>query len=98
MEYEGLTDGSPVGVAGWWEEVEGEYEWEAEQDGHRREHRRDQEHHHARPRQPHQAGVPREVLEARPYKNKKIMVDILYWLIKRILNQKKRHKGILLVD
>ncbi len=77
VEYEGLTDGSPVGVAGGWEEVEGEYEGEAEQDRHRREHRRDQEHHHARPRQPHQAGVPREVLETRPDKNKKIMMDIL---------------------
>ena len=66
VEDESLADGAPVGVAGWREEVEGEDEGEAEEDGHGRKHGRDEEHHHARPGQPHQAGVPREVLEAGP--------------------------------
>ena len=66
MEYEGLTNGSPVGIPGGGEEVEREDKGETEQDRHRGKHRWDEEHHGCSSDETDQAGVPGEVGERGP--------------------------------
>ena len=66
MEYEGLTNGSPVCIPGGGEEVERENKGETEQDRHRGKHRRDEEHHGCSSDETDQAGVPGEVGERGP--------------------------------
>ena len=67
VEYEGLTNGSPVGIPGGGEEVEGEDKGETEQDRHRGKHRGDEEHHGCGANETDQARVPGEVGERGPY-------------------------------
>ena len=66
MKYKSLTNGPPVCMPCWGEEVECQDQGEAEQDGNCRKERRDEEHHDGGPYQTNKAGVPGKVLEGWP--------------------------------